>query len=442
MPSQPKVNEMPKTRAIPKRHVESFNQKLKPATRKGIRRFAFPLIIIVVVIIGCLSLVEIALRFKPICLGPLCTHPIYGRMGNGLNPDIDELGFRNISVPNNICVAFMGDSQVYGSGVGRDSTFVSRLVTDHKLPAYNMGIPGTSILNQAQMVRFAGQVRPEIVYLSFYPGNDLLDLYTETSGQGTITAEEISRYELDLREFPTPFDYESRWRDVKNQTVPYLGGLKYSHLRQVTQALEDFAVMRSALAVVKLFKTRKTSGDLKKLSKISIESAWGVFPGTDTLFINDGDMRDVFESEFRVLAVDDSRSEVAVAIRNASHLFSRTTDSLRKQGVEPRVLFIPTKERVYADFLVARGLDLPQSYRDQIVNEKRIVSMLKERVQNDLIHTIDLLPTLKDSVARGVHTHLFFDGHMNSVGHAIAAEAIAADLGTHTCARDSSAPFE
>src|SRR5712672_804353 len=71
-------------------------------------------------------------------------------------------------------VAVIGDSFVFGSGVVRGDVFTSRLSrADPQFNVWNFGVPGGGPFNALYLWRdYARQVRPQVVVVAVYAGND------------------------------------------------------------------------------------------------------------------------------------------------------------------------------------------------------------------------------------------------------------------------------
>ena len=75
-------------------------------------------------------------------------------------------------------VAVLGDSFTFGLGVANDETFVARLNTlsDGQLHYLNFGVPGYSTDQEWLLLKKTGKaIKPDIVLLVVYLGNDLFD---------------------------------------------------------------------------------------------------------------------------------------------------------------------------------------------------------------------------------------------------------------------------
>ncbi|HKW15839.1 MAG TPA: hypothetical protein VJS69_15245 [Candidatus Krumholzibacteria bacterium] len=80
-------------------------------------------------------------------------------------------------------VAVIGDSFVFGSGVVEGDVFTSRLSSsDRPFNVWNYGVPGTGPFNALYLWRdYVRQLRPQVVVVTVYAGNDASDALREKS---------------------------------------------------------------------------------------------------------------------------------------------------------------------------------------------------------------------------------------------------------------------
>jgi hypothetical protein len=99
----------------------------------------------------------------------------------------DSRGFRNPVDRTNATVVLLGDSMVYGHGVEETSTIRHHLEVMLGQPVVNLGVQGSSIHDEYQVLKtFGVGLRPRYVFL-FFLGNDIDDL-------GGLTDDEKSAF--------------------------------------------------------------------------------------------------------------------------------------------------------------------------------------------------------------------------------------------------------
>lgn len=88
-------------------------------------------------------------------------------------PQIDELGFRNPSLPKQAEIIALGDSFTYGYNVSSNNSWPYLLKKETKYNVYNMGIGSYNILSYYASFQIALQhFKPETIIVAIFPGND------------------------------------------------------------------------------------------------------------------------------------------------------------------------------------------------------------------------------------------------------------------------------
>jgi lysophospholipase L1-like esterase len=97
----------------------------------------------------------------------------------------DILGFRNRAVPARAAVVTIGDSQTYGNNAPLELNWPSELRRRLGLPSgalYNMGTGSWSALAYLYMAQKAHMLRPQLIVVAFYAGNDPLEAFLRAYG--------------------------------------------------------------------------------------------------------------------------------------------------------------------------------------------------------------------------------------------------------------------
>lgn len=98
----------------------------------------------------------------------------------------DILGFRNRCVPNSVDVLAVGDSQTYGNGAPIDSTWPSQLrdrLTNDSAIVYNASVGGWGAVEYLQIFDKLRRLRPAVLIVAFYTGNDPLESFVQAYGR-------------------------------------------------------------------------------------------------------------------------------------------------------------------------------------------------------------------------------------------------------------------
>jgi lysophospholipase L1-like esterase len=97
----------------------------------------------------------------------------------------DVLGFRNTEVPNTANIVVIGDSQTYGVGEALEDNWPSQLqamTPQQDDRVYSMAVGGWGAVQYLYMFDKATRLKPQVIIVAFYSGNDALDSFTTAYG--------------------------------------------------------------------------------------------------------------------------------------------------------------------------------------------------------------------------------------------------------------------
>lgn len=97
----------------------------------------------------------------------------------------DVLGFRNFAVPATADVVVIGDSQTYGNNARLEENWPSqmaRALGARRPVVYAMATGGWAATQYLQMAPYALRLRPRVVVLAFYSGNDAAESFAMAYG--------------------------------------------------------------------------------------------------------------------------------------------------------------------------------------------------------------------------------------------------------------------
>jgi hypothetical protein len=102
--------------------------------------------------------------------------PILGYRMNADLPGVDTSGFRNAARPAQVDIVVLGDSHTYGYNVGPAESWPSQLASATGRSVYNMGLGGYGAYHYRALLDEALSLRPSVVIAALYPLNDAADL--------------------------------------------------------------------------------------------------------------------------------------------------------------------------------------------------------------------------------------------------------------------------
>jgi hypothetical protein len=87
------------------------------------------------------------------------------------------------------------------------------------------------------------------------------------------------------------------------------------------------------------------------------------------------------------------------------------------------VLFIPSKERVFYEYLKQTGHSVPEEYEDLVDNEDELKGMTSVFLKNIDIPFVDVLPGMENALLKQGNIYpAWDDGHTISIGYEVFAE--------------------
>src|SRR5258708_2785318 len=148
------------------------------------RKFLFPLCSFIVGAIAIELILQLVAFAAPrryaLMLGKVPPRINDQRLGARPNPDFpghDKRGFRNQTIPSEIAVVAMGDSQTYGMGVKREEAWPKQMEALSAQPVYSMACGGWGPTQSLLLFDEAIALHPKVIIEAFYDGNDLYDSF-------------------------------------------------------------------------------------------------------------------------------------------------------------------------------------------------------------------------------------------------------------------------
>lgn len=326
-------------------------------------------------------------------------------LAHRIEPDTtghDGLGFRNRSVPAQADVVAIGDSMTYGVSAPRDGSWPAQLAGELGKPVYNMGLGGYGPLQYLQLARStARQLKPHVVVVGFYFGNDLMDAHIIAHSRPHWAAWKRSEQGAAEGAFepagPAPakrFGALRAWLGRHSMVYAVLRGTVFQRFG----AMEREAIVRA--------------------SPPDVRWPW-----------SEAAVRTVFTPQERLAVIDVGSPPVREGLDISKQALAALQDELAAQQVKLLVLLIPTKERAYCRHLQARQLALPASFAKlctaEAADKQELLSFLAER----RIASVDAQPALEAAIEQQVQLYPpDADGHPQSAGYGVIARAVAQAL--------------
>ena len=379
---------------------------------------------------GLLRLVEVASPDARFLLNPNSRWSIpderLGVRGNPNKPGHDAAGFRNIPGRSNAEIVAVGDSLTRGYQVVLEDTWPGQVEARLQRPVYNMGMGGWGPAQYALLVDDALALRPDVVVVAFYSGNDLADAYRYIYNRGIapfLKTQDPERREAILTAKDAKEPIASSWRKTRNL-------LRSSYTSPPPQLPgERLAFVRSLNALL------RASFRPPEHQSPKITERWTLYRtnadqhSDDWIFaVEAGEARTILTPSSHLAALDtgDVRIDEGIEVTlRALELMSRRCE---EHGVTFVVLFLPTKEWVFYE--AASSLGEPPEPLTMLADfEEDLWQRISDRVVSLGDTVISPRSEMREAVRAGKNP--FFqdhDNHPNVFGYRLIAEAVAQHL--------------
>jgi len=318
------------------------------------------------------------------------------------SPGFDIWGFRNRSVPSSAAVVALGDSHTYGNNATMADSWPYVMAHDTGLSVYNLGLGGYGPNQYYQLLQTrALKLHPRWVIVGLYMGDDFENAFTMTYGkphwsflrQGTF-----SNVDADIWEAPP--DNASASATVRNW-------------------LSQHSI------VYRLVVHGPMLGALKGSIQVG-RAASGQDEFTTTLAVPAAHIQEAFRPRAIRDRLDQNSAPVREGMRVTMDLLQRMNDLCKESGARMAVVIIPTKEMVFADFLLQDpALHLGDVIKESVTSETQARARLFEFLDNAGIPRIDTLEALRRDVSNQLYTHSDRDMHPGRNGYHVIGDTVA-----------------
>jgi hypothetical protein len=399
-----------------------------------------------------------------------------GHRGNPVWREYDASGFRNADRPEMVSIVAIGDSQTESQSVSRKNAWPQQLEALSGRRTYNMGLAGFGPAHYYALTDEALALSPDLILVALYSGNDFADAYlrvfeggfapelraddrrqvAEPAETGPAAARPDGSHKLRAIEFRADLRDTQDATSVEPRTVTAAGAGGPSRSGQQTDGLaEDWhraqraadpsrgdwkrSVSEFAKHRIRLFglvRTLYRSAFVRlKLDRDNRPARWSTMReraeavDDDVLFaIERGPIRTVL-TPASSLSLLDRQADPRIA--EGWQVTLRAIRAMRERIVGRAalmVLFIPTKELVYATWLQreAADLDFPPALERLVSIETALWRDTAAALDDDGIEYLDLLPALVKCLEAGEWPYNNDDdGHPILCGNRAIAQAVA-----------------
>jgi hypothetical protein len=288
----------------------------------------------------------------------------------------DAWGFRNPEVPQSVDIVAVGDSHTFGNTAKMDEAWPRVVARDTGQTVYNLGLGGYGPNQYYQLLKTrAVMLHPKRVLVGLYMGDDFENAYSITYGLDSwmnFRTGSRARVDADIWGDEEP---PGRFKRLRNWL---------SRSSMVYRLVVHGPALRALKASVQF---GQTSGD--------------VDPSVTILDVPEQQIKEAFRPIRVAAGLDQNRAEVKEGMRITFQLLREMDRICRDNGCSLRVVIIPTKETVFADYLLrAPKLHMKETIESVIVNEREARAELGRFLDEAHIPFVDALPSLRERIGK------------------------------------------
>lgn len=370
-------------------------------------RKSVPLGLILVSTVVALLLGELVLRLVvnpgDFLIATLIDDPVLGHRIKPRTTGHDALGFRNQEVPERVDVVAIGDSITYGVSAARDDSWPHQIGILLHEPVYNMALGGFGPLEYLYLATHeARKLRPRLLLVGFYFGNDLIDAYRS------------------VRQNP----YWYMWREAGSADA----GEPAFQRAWEAEPKKRFAALRNWLSRHSVFYSVFRVTLLQRLASWEKDRmASQVTPDRQMIWTDPSEysVRTIFTPQLRLSALDPRLPSVQEGLRITKRAFTSLKSDADAHGTQFLVVLIPTKERAYCRYLKDSGEPMPNTLVSMCDAEEQVKNDLVRFLATRKIAYVDVTGALEEQIHK--HVQVFptdSDAHPQATGYRVIARTV------------------
>ena len=318
--------------------------------------------------------------------------------------ELNEHGFRGRALPSageqaELRVLYLGDSFLVGEAVRAEELMTARVEAGLSARGIDAEVYNLSVIDYGTaqelllLDAFGPQIRPDVVVLALFSGNDVINNSMELANQSIV----------------------SRGDSIRPYLVSESGSLRVRFLNPILAKLRAYSrvvteIERRLLSIGERYEVEWLQATPTALP-LARRLRSGLAPS---------EAYELFRSH-------DPEHPWEIAWRATQQLLLEFRDRTRALGARPLVLVIPTHDQVVRSARMVRmdvmsrrfaGRSLAD-FLDWNLPERRLEAFLRDAG----IDALFLLPTLRTAAQSGASPYAM-DEHLSEEGHAIAAEKV------------------
>ena len=322
----------------------------------------------------------------------------------------DKWGFRNRVFPDRVDIVAIGDSMTYGNCALSSYSWPALLELKTNKKVYNMGVGGYGPVQYYYLLREkALQLKPKIVIVGLYLGNDLWDTYNMIYN---------SQY----------------WRDLQDNNIindsKQPNGEKLTLIADTNEPKDNNYSIKNYLShnsVLYRIIVYSVLGDIARWNDATVKGK-----SNDKMVFLENKKHNIktsFISGENLFGLDINTKEIKEGLVKTLLLFDMMHKLCSQRNISFLVVIMPTKAMVYSKY-IDYGLDKYGLIKKQIECETEVTNDIIKHFKYNKINFVEALPFMQNNIGAHMLYTASIDGHPNRWGYDIIAQTVADYLKT------------
>jgi hypothetical protein len=330
----------------------------------------------------------------------------------------DAKGFRNERVPDKVNIVAIGDSQTWGINASRSEAWPQTLSKISGRSVYNMGMGSYGTVHYWVLTDEALELSPKVIVVALFLGNDLWDAYRMVYSLGIYPQFRNGSANEELLNDTVASRYHQTIQEAKEFRA---------HFQKPASSPTWYDFLRSHSAFARVFYRRgiwPTTGR-REYEAYQHNRAWAIaYPDKGVIYDKDA-VRTVFMTSQHLLGLDLDDPRIAEGLRITKEMLLRIQAKTASANSRLLLLFIPTKELVYADAVKTSTGHLNATYARVVLMESRARAEIILLCKQNGIDYVDPVPALKDAIDHNEQIYPWTgDSHHTPRGYSVLASEV------------------
>jgi hypothetical protein len=313
----------------------------------------------------------------------------------------DSWGFRNRGIPASAEIVAIGDSHTYGNNATLSESWPAVVGTLTGRTVYNLGLGGYGPNQYFHLLATrAFRLKPRLVICGLYMGDDFENAFLMTYGKAAwaeLRSAERSGVDAQIWQTPDASSWHQRARVWLSQHS----------------------------IVYRLLAHGPIAGRLKALVQIG-KPGQAEDAATTSLIVPGAGIREAFRPVSIRDRLDQGSPAVREGMRITFELLGRMDRACREHGCRLLLVVIPTKETVFAEYLLGDpNVRLRDAVADVVEHERVARERLMAFLDTARIPYVDTLAALRSQASGQLYTRSDRDMHPGRNGYRVIGQAVA-----------------